>query len=99
MLPSPPPPPIPLPHTHIHSHAPLCPLPAGDFCAGIFKAIDLFNAGGGAKDTFFAVMCIINVAVWGLAAFGSWVVLGLAIKAFRAGDRPRKDYEARFGGV
>lgn len=69
----------------------------GDFCAGIFKAIDLFNAGGGPKDTFFGVMCLINVAVWGLAGFGGWVVLGLAIKAFRAGDKPRRDYEARFG--
>jgi hypothetical protein len=83
--------------TYPPTHHP-CHLPTGDFSAGIFKAIDLFNAGGGSKDTFFGVLCITNVAVWGLAGFGSWVVLGLAIKAFRASDGPRKEYEARHGG-
>jgi hypothetical protein len=58
--------------------------------------IDLFN-GGSTKDTVFAVMCLINVALWGCAGFGTWVCLGLAIKAFRAGDAPRKSYETRFG--
>lgn len=70
----------------------------GDFCAGVFKMIDLFNAGGGTRDTFFAVMCLINVAVWGAAGFGTWVALGLAIRAFRAGDAPRKAHELSYGG-
>jgi hypothetical protein len=33
----------------------------------------------------------------GLAGLGGWVVLGLAIAAYRRGDTPRRDYEQRYG--
>lgn len=33
----------------------------------------------------------------GLAGVGGWFSLGLAIAAYRRGDKPRLDYEARYG--
>lgn len=40
---------------------------------------------GGPKGNAFGVMFIINIALWGVAAFGCWVVIGLAVAAYRYG--------------
>lgn len=65
--------------------------------AGVFPMLKLFQAGG-AKNVAFGVMYIINVAAWGLVAAACWVVLGLAVAAYRRGDGPRKDAEYAAGG-
>jgi hypothetical protein len=56
--------------------------------------MDHFSRGG-ASGLAFGIMYIINIAIWGLVAFGSWVVLGLAVAAYRRGDGPRRAYEER----
>lgn len=68
----------------------------GDFSAGIFPLIEHFNAKTG-KGTAFGILYIINVCLWGAVAFGSWVVVGLAIKAYRQGGEPARAYEERYG--
>lgn len=70
----------------------------GEFSAGIFPMFRMFQRGD-AKGTAFGIMFIINIALWGIAAFGCWVVIGLAVAAYRRGDGPRRDYEERMGGV
>lgn len=45
---------------------------------------------GDSKGTAFGIMFIINIALWGIAGFGCWVVIGLAVAAYRwAGPNPR----------
>ncbi|KAF8072366.1 hypothetical protein HT031_000025 [Scenedesmus sp. PABB004] len=70
----------------------------GDFSAGIFPMLRQFQRGD-AKGIAFGILYIINIAIWGLAAGGCWLVLGLAVAAYRRGDGPRREYEARMGGV
>lgn len=66
----------------------------GTFSAGIFPMMDHFSRGG-ASGLAFGIMYIINIGIWGLVALGSWVVLGLAVAAYRRGDEPRRAYEER----
>ncbi|KIY97497.1 hypothetical protein MNEG_10464 [Monoraphidium neglectum] len=58
--------------------------------------LKLFQAGG-AQNTTFAILYIVNVVIWGLAGVGSFFTLGAAIAAYRRGAGPRRDYEARYG--
>lgn len=37
------------------------------------------------KGIAFGIMFIINIALWGIAGLGCWVVLGLAVAAYRCG--------------
>jgi hypothetical protein len=68
----------------------------GDFSAGVFPLIAHFGTNT-PKGTAFGVLYIINVALWGAVAFGTWVVVGLAIRAYRQGGDPAREYEARYG--
>lgn len=68
----------------------------GDFSAGVFPMLSLFNDGGG-KGVAFGIMYIINIGIWGCVAFLCTVISGYAIKAYRAGDAPRKAHEAIHG--
>eukprot|EP00879_Flechtneria_rotunda_P030591 GHRR01033247.1.p1 GENE.GHRR01033247.1~~GHRR01033247.1.p1 ORF type:complete len:356 (+),score=123.81 GHRR01033247.1:287-1354(+) len=70
----------------------------GQFSAGVFPMLDSFKRGD-SKGIAFGIMFIINIALWGLAGFGCWVVLGLAVAAYRKGDQPRRDAEERYGGI
>jgi hypothetical protein len=68
----------------------------GDFSAGIFPLIAHFGTNT-PKGTAFGILYIINVALWGVVGFASWVVLGLAIKMYRQGGEPARAYEERYG--
>lgn len=70
----------------------------GEFSAGIFPMFRMFQMNN-SKGIAFGIMFIINIGLWGIAGLGCWVVLGLAVAAYRRGDGPRKDYEERVGGV
>eukprot|EP00882_Tetradesmus_deserticola_P008201 GHRQ01008646.1.p1 GENE.GHRQ01008646.1~~GHRQ01008646.1.p1 ORF type:complete len:299 (+),score=151.90 GHRQ01008646.1:234-1130(+) len=70
----------------------------GSFSAGVFPMLDMFKRND-AKGIAFGIMYIINICLWGLAGLGCWVVLGLAVTSYRKGDTPRRDHEARSGGV
>jgi hypothetical protein len=56
--------------------------------------LDFFSAGGSAG-LAFGIMYIVNIALWGIAGFGAFTCLGLAVAAYRRGDTPRREYEAR----
>jgi hypothetical protein len=68
----------------------------GDFSAGIFPMLGHFNRND-AKGIAFGVIYVINVALWAGVTFGTWVCVGLAIRAYRAGGDPAREYEARYG--
>uniref|UniRef100_A0A383WI86 Secretory carrier-associated membrane protein n=1 Tax=Tetradesmus obliquus TaxID=3088 RepID=A0A383WI86_TETOB len=70
----------------------------GSFSGGVFPMLDMFKANTG-KGIAFGIMYVINICLWGIAGLGCWVVLGLAVTSYRRGDTPRRDYEARMGGV
>jgi hypothetical protein len=65
---------------------------------GVFPMLDLFRQGD-SKSIAFGVMYIINVAIWGLACLGCWLVLPLAVAAYRRGDQPRRDREYEINGI
>ena len=67
---------------------------AGSFNSGALKMIDLFNQGGG-KGYAFGIMCIINVGLWGLSSLIVFFSLGAAVRAMRAGNIPRENFEVR----
>ena len=68
----------------------------GEFAAGVIPMIGMFQRND-AKGTAFGILYVINIALWGGVALGSWVIVGLAIKAYRAGGDPAREYEARYG--
>jgi hypothetical protein len=59
--------------------------------------IDLFDKGGG-KGYAFGIMCIINVGLWGLSSLIVFFSLGASVRAMRAGNSPRQDFEQRNAG-
>lgn len=68
----------------------------GDFSAGVFPLLAHFNRND-AKGVAFGVIYIINVCLWAGVTLGTWVIVGLAIRAYRAGGDPAREYEARYG--
>ncbi|KAI8466091.1 MAG: scamp family-domain-containing protein [Monoraphidium minutum] len=70
----------------------------GEFSGGIFQLIKLFQRGD-SKSVAFGIMYIVNVVIWGLAGIGGWLSLAASIAAYRRGDGPRRDYEARYGAA
>jgi hypothetical protein len=50
--------------------------------AGIFPMFRMFQRRDSAGIAF-GIMFIINIALWGLAVFGCWVCIGLAVAAYR----------------
>jgi secretory carrier-associated membrane protein len=74
----------------------VAPRGIADWSAGVIPMLGLFQRND-TKGTVFAIFYIINIALWGGVAFGSWVVVGLAIRAYRQGGDPAREYEARYG--